>query len=288
MTRSWEKKSSAAMAVKKEDSRTRLARRLNIPRASLYYKPILPTKDLRLKAGIEKVMAVHKAYGHRRIAIALKINKKRALRVMKLFNLKPIRKRRKPRKPKDLNQASMAIPNLIAGMIVNDKNQIWASDFTYLPYFGKFIYVATVEDVFSRQVVGWNMSMRHDTNLIAGALINAIENQRYLSPRIIHSDQGSEYRHKEYLNLLKALGISPSMSKKASPWENGYQESFYSGFKLELGHPEIYSSLGELTEAIAYQIYYYNHERIHLALKCPPAVFIERCQFKEKKSFLIK
>jgi len=276
------------MAVKQEDNKTELARKLNISRAILYYKPILPIKDLKLKADIEKVMAIHKSYGHRRIAIALKINKKRVLRVMKLFHLKSIRKRRKPRKPKDLNQASVNVPNLIKGTIVNDRNQIWAPDFTYLPYFGKFIYVATVEDVFSRQVIGWNMSMRHDTSLTAGALIDAIENQRYLVPRIIHSDQGSEYRHKEYLNLLKALNINPSMSRKASPWENGYQESFYSGFKLELGHPEIYQNLGELTEAIANQIYYYNHKRIHLALKCPPVVFVERCQFGEKKSFLIK
>lgn len=66
------------------------------------------------------------------------------------------------------------------------------------------------------------------------------------------------------------------MSAKASPWENGYQESFYSGFKLELGHPEIYPDLGELIEAIAQQIFYYNHHRIHSALKCPPSVFALR------------
>lgn len=66
------------------------------------------------------------------------------------------------------------------------------------------------------------------------------------------------------------------MSEKASPWQNGYQESFYSGFKLELGHPKIYSNLGELVEAIARKIYYYNHQRIHTALKCPPAIFAKR------------
>lgn len=70
------------------------------------------------------------------------------------------------------------------------------------------------------------------------------------------------------------------MSAKSSPWQNGYQESFYSGFKLELGHPEIYPTLGELYEAIAAQIYYYNNQRIHSALKCSPAVFAQRlnCQ----------
>lgn len=275
------------MAVRKKDSKTDLAQQLNISRSSLYYCPKLPEKDLKLKAQIEKVATVHKAYGHRRIAIALKINKKRILRVMKLFNLKPQRKRRKPKKLKDFNQVPMAIPNLIKGTIIENQNQVWVSDFTYLPYFGKFVYVATVEDVFSRQIIGWEVSMNHNTDLVANALLNAVENRYFLSPKIIHSDQGSEYRHKEYLNLLKSLGINPSMSVKASPWQNGYQESFYSGFKLELGHPEIYLDLGELTEAIAQQIHYYNYERIHLALKCPPAVFAERCRKLKTRDILI-
>ena len=66
------------------------------------------------------------------------------------------------------------------------------------------------------------------------------------------------------------------MSEKASPWQNGYKESFYSDFKLELGHPECYPTLGELIEAMAQQIYYYNNQRIHTALKCPPAIFAQR------------
>ena len=71
------------------------------------------------------------------------------------------------------------------------------------------------------------------------------------------------------------------MSHKASPWENGHQESFYSGFKLELGHPECYPTLGELIEAVARQIHYYNNLRIHTALKCPPAVFAQRCAWQK-------
>lgn len=81
-------------------SKKELAKELGISRQSLYYKPKLPEKDLKLKAEIEKVMAVHKAYGHKRIAIALGINKKRALRVMKLFGLKPQKRRKNPEKPK--------------------------------------------------------------------------------------------------------------------------------------------------------------------------------------------
>lgn len=244
----------------------------------LYYAPKLPAKDLALKAEIEQVMSVHKAYGHKRIAIELKVNKKRIRRVMKLFNLQVRRKRKKPKKIADLGQEPMAIPNLMSGIIIDAPNSVWASDFTYLPYFGRFVYVATVEDVFTRRVVGWAVSTRHSTNLVSLALLDAAMNNPV--PKIIHSDQGSEYRCQEYLNLLKSLNIKPSMSQKSSPWQNGYQESFYSGFKLELGHPECYGVLGELIEAIAQQIHYYNYQRIHTALKCSPAVFAARLQQK--------
>jgi transposase InsO family protein len=255
-------------------SKKELAKQLGISRQSLYYQPKLPAKDLKLKAEIEKVMTDNKAYGHKRIAWALYINKKRALRIMKLFNLKPQRMRKKPEKPEDTGQAPMAIPNLVQGIIIDAPNKVWVSDFTYLPYQGKFVYLATSEDVFTRQVVGWEVSTRHNTDLVAQALLNALNN--HSAPGIAHSDQGSEYRSQIYLNLLKSFNIQPSMSAKASPWQNGHKESFYSGFKLELGHPECYPNLGELIEAIARQIHYYNNQRIHTALKCPPAVFAQR------------
>jgi len=257
-------------------SKTALAKQLGVSRASLYYQSKLPQKDLRLKALIEQALSRHKAYGHKRIALVLNVNKKRILRVMKLFNLKPQRKRKKPFKPGDLNQAAMAIPNLVLGLTIVAQNQVWATDFTWLPYYGHFLYLATIEDVFSRQVISWEISVRHNVDLVAKTLINALNN--HPSPKIIHSDQGNEYRSQQYLNLLKSFDINPSMSQKASPWQNGYQESWYSGFKLELGHPECYATLGELIEAISQQIHYYNYDRIHTALKCPPAVFSQRCQ----------
>lgn len=264
-------------------SKTELAKQLNIPRSALYYQPKLPAKDSKLKSEIERVMAIHKRYGHRRIALELKINKKRARRVMKLFGLKPKRQRKwkVPLKPGDLNQAPMAIPNLIQGMIIDAQDKVWASDFTYLPYFDKFIYLATIEDVFDRQVIGWEVSLRHSAELTGRAFLNALKHRQ--PPEIMHSDQGSEYRDQGYLNLLKSFGVKPSMSEKASPWQNSYKESFYSGFKLELGHPECYPTLGELIEAIARQIHYYDNFRIHLALKCPPAVFAKRCEIAETK-----
>lgn len=255
-------------------SKMALARQLGISRQSLYYQPKLPGKDLLLKTKIETVIEGNKAYGHKRIADELGMSRKRVRRVMKLFGLKPKRVRKPPLKPNDQGQTPMTIPNLIKGILIEAPGHVWVYDFTYLWFFGRFAYLATVEDVFTREIVGWAASFRHDANLVCQAMISALEN--HSAPNIGHSDQGSEYKSAKYQHLLTTAGISPSMSKKGSPWENGYQESFYSQFKLELGHPECHANLGQLIEAIALQIHYYNHQRIHTALRCAPAVFAAR------------
>ena len=108
-------------------NKTELARRLGVSRSALYYEPILLAKDLMLKDAIEKVMSDHKAYGQRRIAWELEINKKRVKRVMKLFGLKIKRKKKMPKKPKDLNQTPAAIPNLISGLTIKRPHQVWDS-----------------------------------------------------------------------------------------------------------------------------------------------------------------
>jgi len=270
------------MAVKQKapfKSKKELAKELGVSRASLYYKPKMIEKDLKFKDEIEKVMDKNNAYGHKRIAWALDKNKKKVLRVMKKFNLKPQRKRKAPKKPQDQNQAPMAVPNLIQGTIIEAPNYVWVSDFTFLPYFGKFVYLATIEDLFTREIIGWEISFGHNVDLVIQTLLNATS--QHSSAKIIHSDQGSEYRSHKYQQLLQRFNIKPSMSKKASPWQNGHQESFYSEFKLELGHPECYPTFGELVEAVAQQIHYYNSERIHTALKCSPRVFAEKCKIQK-------
>jgi putative transposase len=271
----------AAMVTKDKDgkkiNKAQLAKNLGVCRQGLYYKPKLPAKDLALKKQIEEVLSEHKAYGHKRIAIHLGINKKRVLRVMKLFDLSPARKPRMPVKQDDLKQEASNKRNLVANFNLNSPSQIWSSDFTYLPYFNnKFIYLATVIDCFTKEITGWSLSSKHNATLIENALIDALSKRK--KPEILHSDQGSEYQSDHFTKILKSNKIKQSMSKKGSPWENGMQESFYGKFKLELGHPKCYETLGELAEAIAHQIHYYNHKRIHTALKCPPVVFYQRCK----------
>ncbi len=255
-------------------SKSAACSQISLSRTSIYYKPKIPAKDLLLKQQIEAVLLEHRAYGHRRIALALGVNKKRIRRVMKLFNLKSKKLRKKPRFKKNKFPANSA-KNLIIDLTINQPNQVWVSDFTYLSYQNKFLYLATILDAFTREVISWNIASRHNKELITSTLIDAI-NKREKSPTIFHSDQGSEYRSDALLKILESKNIKSSMSKKSSPWQNGRQESFYQKFKFELEDFNNYPSQGELIEAIAIQIHYYNHKRIHSALKMPPTIFNQR------------
>lgn len=245
--------------------------KMSISRTHLYYKPKLPAKDLLLKCQIESVLLEHRAYGYRRIAIALGVNSKRVRRVMKMFGIKAKKLRKKPRirKGKFLNNSAK---NLIVDLAINKPDQVWVSDFTYLSYQSRFMYLATILDAFTREVIAWNISVRHNGALITETLMTAL-GKRVELPKIFHSDQGSEYRSNHLTEILRAKNIKASMSNKSSPWQNGKQESFYQKFKFELEDLNSYQSQGELIEAIAIQIHYYNHKRIHSALKMPPTVF---------------
>ena len=270
--------SSVQSSRKSVAGKSAVTEKVGISRQNLYYQPRLPAKDLELRSKIEAVGLEHKAYGYRRIAIALGVNHKRVHRVMKLFGLKvrrSLHRQPKARSNLDLSNANRH-QNLFIKAVVNKPDQAWVSDFTYLPQpNSKFVYLATVLDAYTREIIGWNFGVRHNSELITEALRAAL-NKRNKPPEIFHSDQGSEYRSNDLNQILITQNIQASMSAKSSPWQNGKQESFYQKFKLELGHPNIYETRGELFEAIALQIHYYNHRRIHSALKMPPTIFYQR------------
>lgn len=254
----------------KTENKSALAKKLGVSRSLLYYRPKLKEKDWKLKQDIEKVLREFPSYGHKRLALHLKINKKRALRVMKIFGIKPYRRRGKKWRKAKKNPLT-AYPNLLLTEFPKYLNHIWVSDFTCLPFKGQWIFLATIMDLFSREVVGFSVMTNHSTELVMNALLSAIHKNPV--SEILHSDQGSEYLSKDYIFLTETLGIRLSMSEKGSPWENGYQESFYSQFKVDLGDPSRFDSLGELVYEIYQTIYKYNNRRIHTALKMPPIVY---------------
>jgi putative transposase len=236
-----------------------------------YYQHKQPAKDWQTKQLIEAALRDHPSYGHKRLATHLRINKKRVLRVMKLFGIKPYRRvtPKVYRKPKD-----SVFPNYLMSEEPCGIGDIYASDFTYVKYRGKWLYVATVLDVYTREIVGVSILNTHSTQLVMNALSSAVLHRA--PPRIIHSDQGSEYCSKDYTTLIQKLSIKQSMSAPGCPWENGYQESFYKGFKLDLGDPSKHDTLGELVAAIYQTINYYNQNRMHSALNVPPRLFKEQ------------
>ena len=253
-----------------------LAKELGIARSSLYYTFKLPTKDVLLKARIEETWGTHPAYGRVRLGLHLGVNHKRVRRVMQAFGMKVPRTTKTPKKPADVEQPASPYPNLIKTLIPTGMGEVWAGDFTYLPFHGKFLFLATVMDIYTREILGWHVLTVHTVALIRGAFLDAKKRAGCL-PLYHHSDQGSEYKALSYLKEVESQGIQVSMSKKGSPWENGTQESFYGKFKLDLGSIEDCRTIGEAVARIHMAVAYYNNERIHTSLKMPPVIFKERC-----------
>jgi putative transposase len=257
----------------KQLSKSALARSLGVSRSSLYYIPKQIKKDESLRDCILNTLNEHPAYGHRRIAMDLNTGKNRIYRVMSKFGIKP---RISHRKPKYGRKRSVSgIPNRTQGISPIAPNVIWNGDFTYLNFHHTVVYLATVIDRFTREVIGWQIGLHHTTQLVIDVLEEALR-KRNAHPYIFHSDQGSEYTSSACIEWIVKNKILPSHSPKGRPWKNGHQESFYDKFKLEFGSPSRHMTIEMLIEAIGRYVHYYNTRRIHSALKMPPRVFYEK------------
>lgn len=245
------------------------AEALGINRKNIYRQSKQPAKDHALKEQIEATHRQHPAYGHRRIAIHLGINRKRAQRVMAMFNLRPPRRRCK-------RYCTVSTPhhtyhNLLTDMTVTAPHQVWCSDLSRIVYRGAIWYLATIEDIVTRQIIAQRIGKRHDSQLVLATLHQAFATGR--TPAIFHSDQGTEFMAQRCSDYLENHDVQVSVSDVASPWQNGYMESFFGRFKHEFGDVNRFESVGEMIEAIYRHIHYYNHSRIHTALKMPPAIY---------------
>jgi len=241
---------------------------LGISRSSLYYQSTLPGKDTLLIPDIKSILEQNPYYGYKRISWSLGINHKRIYRIMKTYDVWGKRRVKIPRKKKDKGNPTLDIPNLIKDTVPEKPNHIWCSDFTYIRYKSHFLYLSTTIDAYTKEIVGYRVSTRHTKGLIFETISGAIE--KYGVPTIHHSDQGSEYASYLIQDYLKHTGITQSVSTKSSPWQNGYQESFYGKFKQELGSLNQCKSLGEAISLIVSQIHYYNTKRLHTAIRMTP------------------
>jgi transposase InsO family protein len=261
-------------------SKAELARELGVSRASLYYRHRLPVRDEELRRQIEAVMEKNPGYGSPRVAIALKVNEKRAARVMRKFGLKPARRSKTPRKREDEGREPLSHPNILGRLSPIAPNVVWASDFTFISYNGEFVYLCTVLDVFTGEVLGFNISRRHDAAFVRLAIERALRKTGAL-PQWFHSDQGSEYASEEIRTWLGSLGIAVSMNPKGSPWCNGSQESFFGRYKVEFGDFGRFDTYADLLEELYSQLNYFSNLRIKTKLRMAPAAF--RQQWEQQR-----
>lgn len=255
-----------------ELTKKELALQLGVSRASLYYQPTRPAKDEELRQRIEEEMALNPDAGSRPIASALRVNRKRVQRVMRKYGLKPALRAKAPVKLGDIGQPEMHYPCITRLWSPIRPNVLWVSDFTFIPFRGRFIYLATILDGFTGEVLAATVMTSHNTELILKTILAAVEREGQL-PDWFHSDQGSEYTAENVSELLRRFDVQISMSPKASPWRNPMQESFYGRFKIALGNTDRFGELTELVEYIYQLIHRFNFHRIKNRLKMTPYQF---------------
>lgn len=121
------------------------------------------------------MLEVNPSYGHRRIAIALRVGKNRVRRVMKLFGIKPYKRKARWAKRRDYGKTPAPYPNLLKGSCPIKPEVILVGDFTRVSYRQGLIYLATYMDLYTREIVGWNVSTKHTAGLVINALFDGIK-----------------------------------------------------------------------------------------------------------------
>lgn len=146
-------------------------------------------------------------------------------------------------------------------------NESWVADITYVPTREGWLYLAIVEDLYSRKVVGWSMAATMESRLVVDALELAVKRRLPDEGLVAHSDRGSQYASDHYQRLLGKHGITCSMSGVAQCWDNAPAESFFASLKKELTHHEDYQTRQEARASIfEYIEVFYNNERLHSSL----------------------
>jgi putative transposase len=146
-------------------------------------------------------------------------------------------------------------------------NEKWVADITYIPTREGWLYLAVVEDLYSRMVVGWSMADTITSRLVVDALEMAVQRRFPGAGLLAHSDRGSQYASAHYQRLLEKHGIACSMSGVGQCWDNAPMESFFASLKKELTHQEDYQTRAEARASIfEYIETFYNPKRRHSSL----------------------
>lgn len=159
-------------------------------------------------------------------------------------------------------------PNLVnQNFTVSRPNAVWVADITYIPTDEGWLYLAAIEDLFQRKIVGWAMDRTMTTQLVLNALMQAKMRYRPPTGLIHHSDRGSQYASHDYKRALKNYQMVASMSRKGNCYDNACMESFFGTLKRELIWNNRFRTRAEARQAIfGYIEVFYNRIRLHSAL----------------------
>lgn len=159
-------------------------------------------------------------------------------------------------------------PNLVNQNFSVDKpNKLWAADITYIPCREGRLYLASILDLCTKEIVGWQLGERMTDELVIEALDNAYESKMPGKGLIHHSDRGSQYASSDYRKKLVTYKMIPSMSRKGNCYDNACMESFHSIIKKELVYCKKFKTKQEAyNEIYRYIEFFYNRKRIHSSI----------------------
>lgn len=236
---------------------------------------------------LEQIRAIHRqsrqVYGSPRVHAALPagertVNHKRVARLMRVHGLRGRERRRRRPVTTQSKHGHPVAPNLLArDFTAEAPDRKWLGDISYIDTSEGFLYLATLEDVCSRRIVGWAMDDRMETALVARALRMALAQRQPAKGLLHHSDRGGQYAGHAYRELLDAHHIEASMSRAGNCYDNAMQESFFATLKTECADKPFPTRAAARTAIFDYIEVFYNRQRLHSSLGyLSPADFEQR------------
>ncbi len=251
----------------------RMCKVMGVSRTSYYYwlKNGSRSEDAMLLKLIQELFkSSMQSYGARRIKEALEqrygwiVSKRRIGRIMKQLNLNPKAKKQFKITTTYSNHNLSVAPNLLEqNFDVNQPNEVYVGDITYIRTNEGWVYLAMVLDLYARTIVGWAISDRLHTPLVVEALKMARSKRTSLKNAIFHSDRGIQYVSDSYRHLLRKYGMIQSMSAKGNSYDNAVAESFFHSLKTEFVHHCSFTTQREAVSGINHYINFYNRSRLH-------------------------
>lgn len=215
----------------------------------------------------------HHSYGSPRIhqelvAQGCPCNRKTVAKLMKQAGIQASTEGKRSVSTTNSNHALPVAENIVnRDFAPTGKNITWVADITYIPTAQGWLYLAAVEDLYTRKIVGWSMSERIDSRLVTDALEMALQRELPGAGLMAHSDRGVQYASNHYQQVLERHGITCSMSRKGNCWDNAPMESFFATLKKEHVHQCQYQSHDEARLSIFdYIETFYNPVRRHSTL----------------------